>query len=111
MTDPIVYNITIHPGEDYQMDIVYADDDGTPVDMSGWGITAQLREFPEASDYIDFACQAESEKMTIAMSNQLTRSISYTFGYYDIFITSPAPEYVKTRLIGGKALIVPRITR
>lgn len=30
-TDPLVYDITIHAGADYQMDLLFEEDDGTPI--------------------------------------------------------------------------------
>lgn len=112
MKDDILrYEITIHPNEDYQMDIIYADDDELPVDMTGWTVEAQLREFPEAHDGLDFTCSADSEKITISMAHDLTEGIGYNYGYYDVYITSPEPDSIRTRLIGGKAYILPRSTR
>lgn len=112
MNDDILrYEITIHPDEDYAMDIIYADDDGVPVDLTGWTVEAQLREFPESQDYLAFACTADSEKISLTMAHDLTAGISYSYGYYDVFITSPEPESIKTRLIGGRAYILPRSTR
>ena len=30
-TDPLVYDITIHAGADYQLDLLFEEDDGTPI--------------------------------------------------------------------------------
>lgn len=110
MNETIKCDINIECDADYKADFQITEDDESIVhDMTGWGIEAQLREFPEATDYFDFTCTADENGFHISMDHTETAKIGYTLGCYDVFITDPYGN--KTKLIKGKAYIAPRATR
>ena len=109
MSEPIRYNITIFTRADYQIDFETTEDDDTPVSMEGWSAEAQLREFPEARDYIEFTAYADSTGFHMTMDKELTAKIPYTRGTYDLFIIDP--DDTRSKLAYGKAIIIPEVTR
>ena len=110
INEQILYNISVEPGADYDIDYIYAEDDETPVDMSGWVIESQLREFPEAKDYFSFSTSADENGIHLHMPYTTTLKIPYTRGYYDVFMTDP-DHNTRVKLISGRAFITPRATR
>lgn len=110
MKKPITFDITIKAGSDYKVDFSYEEDDGTVISVVGWGVEAQLREFPEAFDKHDFVCTADADGFHLTMSHEETAKIGYTRGVYDVFITAP-DNSVRDKLISGRAYIIPEVTK
>lgn len=110
MTEELIYNLTIKQGEDYSVDFSYTEDDETPVDMTGWGIEAVIRDFPEANDFIPFTCTADETGFHLKMSRDLTNELTYSRGYYDLFITDPDNDN-RVPLVSGRVSIIPRTSR
>lgn len=110
MNETIRFDITIDCGADYETDFQFTEDDeNTLIDMTGWSVEAQLREFPESRDCLDFTCSADTDGFHISMSGTDTAQIGYTLGFYDVFITDPYGN--RTKLVKGRAFITPRTTR
>lgn len=110
INEEIKYDISVKCGADFEMDCIYAEDDETPIDMSGWVIESQLREFPEARDYFTFTASADESGIHLFMPYTDTLKIPYTRGVYDIFMTSP-DNATRVKLISGRAFVEPRSTR
>ena len=153
------YNITIHAGTDYQIDLsLVADDDseitdygaliymdvlydgtGSEIDadneiympsgtdwsvvaetliyngseeiiVGNWHVEAQLREYPEASDYFDFNVWMDQEGYHLAIPNDITMQIPFSQGVYDVFVENTETG-IRSKLLYGDAQIVRRITR
>ena len=104
------YDLTIKQGEEYSVDFIYAQDDETPVDVTGWTIESHLRQYPHSADYFPFTCSADSTGFHMAMDDAITDQITFTKGVYDVFITDPEISK-RTPLIYGQATIIPRTTR
>ena len=105
-----VYDITIKAGADYTIDFTYAEDDETPIDLTGWTAEAQLRETDTAPDAVDFSCSVDSAGVHLELDHDETAALRYAVGCYDVFITDPGGTS-RTPLIRGQALIVPGVTR
>lgn len=101
--------LTIHNGADYQVDLIYAEDDETPVDLTGWEAEAQLRSFPQ--DYIayDFICSADQSGIHLSMDHEQTAAIPFAAGYWDCFITSP--DGIRDKLCRGEVTVIKDVTR
>ena len=105
----IKYDITIQAGSDYAIDFSYEEDDGTVIPVTGWGVEAHLREFPESNDNHVFAGTADAYGFHVTMDHTETSKISYTLGAYDVFIIPPCGG--REKLIYGKAHIIPEVAR
>jgi len=108
MSDVIVYDITIQKGGDYEIDFLTQEDDGTDISASGLTVVAQLREFPECNDYLSFTGTADGTGIHLSMGHDLTVTIGYTRGYYDVFLVDGS---AREKFARGRAKIIPEATR
>ena len=108
MSDVIEYNITIHKGSDYTIDFLTEEDDGTAIDVSGFTAEAQLREYPESNEYLDFTCTADATGFHLAMGHEDSAKIGYTRGYYDLFLSADGN---RDKFAQGKATVIPEVSR
>ncbi len=104
------YDLTILQGQDYSCDLIYAEDDETPVDVTGWTIQSYIRQFPEASDYFPFTCTADETGFHLTMAAAMTEKMTFSKGVYDVLLTDPDNEN-QTPLIYGQVSVKPRGTR
>lgn len=116
------YNITIHVGSKYELDITWRDENEVVVPMgSGSGYTARMqvrREQDEASEllldginttsgYIILANTAPNMKIRIPATVTATLEKS---GWFDVFVVPGTGEVDKKQLFEGKATRDPRVT-
>ncbi len=104
------FDLTIMQGQDYSIDLIYTEDDETPVDMTGWKIWSHIRQYPEASDYFPFTCSADGTGFHLSMPASTTGNITFSKGVYDVFIADPDNEN-HTPLIYGQVTVKPGGTR
>ena len=107
--ETLVYDITIKAGADYSIDFDYTDDDEVSVDVSGWTVESQIREFPEAITYIGFTGTADENGFHLAMDDQTTSRLHFARGVYDVFITDG--NGIRAKLIEGHVTVIPEVTR
>lgn len=105
----IVYDIMIHAGADYTIDFETFEDDDTSINVEDFSVVAQLREYPEAPDKIEFTCDADETGFHLSLSNSDTAKIPYTQGYYDMFVQNGTS--LRSKFAQGKAYIIPGVTR
>lgn len=85
--------------------------DGTDMDLTGKTITAQLREYAEAEDAIDFTVTVSDNIVTLSLTAVQTASITYKSGVYDIFIEDDDDPEDRQPLWQGTANIYTDVTR
>lgn len=109
--DPKQLDITIECGADFSLNAAIRNSEDALVDLTGCTVTAQLREYPEAYDYIGFTCthNGQGGQITVSMSHAITSKVGYSDGVYDVFISFPSGAVDK--VLWGKAEIIPAITR
>lgn len=103
--DPARYDITIHQGATYQIALQYKDSTGTPVNMSGYTLDAELWNRTGTIKLANFdtpwTVQASGMfklKLTSAVTSGITEQ-----GQYDLMITEPGGD--KYYLLQGTAYI------
>ena len=104
------HDIKIKQGGDYSIDFIYTDDDENPIDLTNWTIFSHIRQTPQSYDYFPFTCSADENGIHLSLSKELTDEITFSKGFYDVFITDPNNEK-RTPLIQGEVTIIPRSTR
>ncbi len=104
MSEAIVFNITIDAGEDYILEIEYEDNDNNVIDMRGWYVEAQLREFAEDCEAIDFVGIAGVSGVQLQLSHEQTEMIGYSHGKWDVFIIDP-DHNTRVQMARGDAYI------
>lgn len=105
MSTPATYDIIIHQGATFKLDLEYLDSNGNPVDMTGYGVDAQLwnrLNTDKIADF-DFAWKAQaSGAFRLVLSNTVTSGITEQ-GQYDILLTEPSGD--KYYLLEGIAYL------
>lgn len=110
MIDPAIYNITIHQGATFELNLQYKDGSGVPVNMSGCTIQAQLWNRTGTAKFANFSSTWLSQasgsfKLTLASS--VTSGITEQ-GQYDVLVTNALNE--KYYLLQGLAILDPGLT-
>ena len=103
--DPARYDITIHQGATYQLPLQYKDSAGTPVNMSGYTLEAELWNRTGTTKLANFdtpwTVQA-SGMFKLKLASAVTSGITEQ-GQYDLMITEPGGD--KYYLLQGTAYI------
>lgn len=102
MVDPGTFDITIHQGATFSLDLQYKDSAGNGVNMSGYSITSKIVNRTGGTDIATFTTtftdQAQG-KFNLKLSATTTQSIT-TEGLYDVLITEPGGD--KFYLLQGR---------
>lgn len=111
MEEDNLYNILIEAGADFVLPWYWYDENGNPVDLTDSTIEAQLRHFAEDPDFYEFVCTHNGlgGRISITLLNEITASIAWTSGVYDVFVTPAGGD--RTRVLHGNANIVPNVTK
>lgn len=110
MVEPGTYDIRIHQGATFSLDLQYKDANGTGVDMAGYSIEAKLANRLDTTDLATFTASWVDQnvgKFKIKLTATQTAAIT-TEGQYDILITEPGGD--KYYLLQGRAILDPGIT-
>jgi hypothetical protein len=94
-------NIVIDQGSDFSTEISVTDDNGDPVNLTGYSAAAQMRKHYTSATAISF----------VALSMNAATSSNVTAGryVYDCEITSSSN--VVSRLVEGIVTVTPQVTR
>ena len=110
MIEPGNYDITIHQGATFSLDIQYKDSLGNGVDMNGYIIEGKLvnrLNTAEIADFITTFSDQATGKFNIKLNASTTALITQEC-QYDIMITEPSGD--KYYLVQGRAFIDPGFT-
>lgn len=110
MIDPAVYNITIHQGATFELNLQYKDGTGVPVNMSGYTVAGQLWNKLGTSKLADFTHQwtvQASGSFKLRLPATVTSGITEQ-GQYDVMITEPGGD--KYYFLQGTAFLDPGLT-
>lgn len=92
--DPAKYDITIHQGATFALALQYKDSTGTPVNMSGYTVAAQLWNRLGTAKISDFTFSWTSQasgSFKIKLSSAVTSGITEQ-GQYDVLVTEPGGD-------------------
>jgi hypothetical protein len=108
--EPAHYDITIHQGATFEIALQYKDGTGTPVNMSGYTLEAELWNRTGTAKLSNFdtpwIVQASGSfklRLTSATTSGITEQ-----GQYDLMITEPSGD--KYYLLQGTAFLDPGLT-
>jgi len=86
------YPLNVYQGESWNMDIVYADDTGAVVDITGYTAEMTIRESPGGPALIDLTSGAGitivgvTGSIGVAMTSTQTAGLEIGSAYYDLAI-------------------------
>jgi hypothetical protein len=108
-----ISNIYIDQGTDFSTTITINDSNGSPLDLTSYTASAQLRKTYTSSIHVDFTSTFDSDrttgKITISMNNTLTSSLVSGIYVYDLVISDSLSEI--TRVLEGSVTISPSVTK
>jgi hypothetical protein len=108
--EPGTYDIKIHQGATFSLEVQYKDSAGNGVDMAGYAVEAKLANRLDTSDLATFTpswVDQSAGKFKIKLSASQTAGITVD-GQYDILITEPGGD--KYYLLQGQAILDRGIT-
>jgi len=94
MQEPAKYDITIHQGATFSLDVQYKDGDGVPVNMSGYTVEGQLWNRTASAKLADFvfAWTVQASGMfSMKIPSSVTSGITEQ-GTYDFLVTEPGGD-------------------
>lgn len=111
------YNITVEQGATFTLDLVYKDNVGTPIDLTGYTARMQIRRsYSATSPLATFTTEngrivLGTTDGTVSVTGEaaLTASIGVRNAVYDLELISPTG--VVTRLIRGSVSVSPEVTK
>lgn len=105
MVAPGSYDITIHQGATFQMQVAYKDPSGVPINMSGYTVEAQLWNRLGTAKLANFASSwtdQASGVFLLSLASNVTSGITEQ-GQYDVMVTEPSGN--KNYLLQGNAFV------
>ena len=114
-------NVIVDQGADWRRDIVLTDATGDTCNLSGYtSVSAYCgRDYNDsgatsmAATFIDSDNQEsddgdESGTIRIEMTETQTSALSWTSGYYDVYLTEPSGDRI--RILQGQMSVRPKVT-
>ncbi len=103
--DPARYDITIHQGATFNLPLQYTTNSGTPINMTGYSIEAELWNKTGTTKLADFSVPWTAQvsgmfrlRLTSAVTSGITEQ-----GQYDVMFTEPSGD--KYYILQGTAFI------
>ena len=103
--DPARYDITIHQGATFSLPLQYTTNSGTPINMTGYSIEAELWNRTGTTKLADFSVPWTAQasgmfrlRLTSAVTSGITEQ-----GQYDVMFTEPSGD--KYYILQGTAFI------
>lgn len=108
-----IANLYIDQGSDYTTTVTINDSAGSPLDLTNYTSTAQIRKTYSSSTSVDFTVTFDSDratgKITLSLTNSQTSAIKSGLYVYDVLISDINSK--KTRVVEGTANISPMVTQ
>jgi hypothetical protein len=76
----------------YDMDLQFEDDEGNPINLTGWTVASQLWNVDRTVKYLDFTVTYVDRlngQVKLSLTDVQTASLTVDKCYYDVLLTSP----------------------
>ena len=111
----ITCNLTCDKNTSFSKDVIWTDDTGVPVDLTGFHAFMQVREYPSRTLVLDLSdtttgitVDVGHSKIVIGLAPADTAAAKVGIHRYDLIAVSPSGE--KKKLIEGQFVINDTIT-
>lgn len=104
-------NIVIDQGSTFEVTFDLTDENGDPLNLTGYTVSSQLRKHYTSSNAVTFSCNTSGSNgnVTIALTANQTSSIINGRYVYDVELTNT--DGTISRIIEGIATVTPQVTR
>jgi hypothetical protein len=103
-------NILIDQGADFSTEISVTDDNGDPVNLTGYSAAAQMRRHYTSATAISFNATIDVTG-SVALSMNAATSANVTAGRYVYDCELTSSSNVVSRLVEGIVTVTPQVTR
>ena len=107
-----VSNLFIDQGSDFSALVTLRNQNGTPINLTGFTVASQFRKSPQSSSFTAFIVtifNAELGKIRLQLPASASTPLQAGRYLYDVEITSPIGE--RKRALEGIIVLSPEITR
>lgn len=105
-------NLVIDQGTDYSTVVNVTDDDGYPINLTGYTGRGQIRKHYTSSNAVSFAVSVsntEAGQLTLALTATQTSNMAAGRYVYDVEVVSSAN--IVSRIVEGIVTLTPEVTR
>jgi len=102
-------NFLIDQGTSFETSINLNDDDGNPIDLTGYTVAGQMRKAYSSQNYVAFTANLELGILNLALSSNATNNLAAGRYVYDVELTDQ--NGLVTRLLEGIITVTPQVTR
>lgn len=107
-----ISNLVVDQGTTFSSIITITNQDGTPMDLTGYSVKSQFRKSYQSSTAINFTASiydANAGEVRLQLAPADTTGVRAGRYLYDIELTSPSNE--KIRALEGLVILTPEITK
>lgn len=118
-----ILDLTLEQGSDFSKHFIYRVG-GNPLDLTGYTLQGQIRARPSAAEVLaTFSFAFDTPRSTggftmvlsAAASNAIPvgdeANLTLNRAYYDVLLVTPSPELKATRILQGRVVVSPGVTR
>jgi hypothetical protein len=110
---PIISDITINQGNDFEITVILLNNNREPMDLSGFDIVSQLkRNYSSSSAVIDFNCEksiVNTGEITLSLNRATTKEMKVgRYAYDTISINKDTGK--RTTVLSGVAFVIEGVT-
>jgi hypothetical protein len=102
-------NFLIDQGTTFETTINLNDDDGNPIDLTGYSIAGQMRKHYTSTNYVAFNANLALGELNLALAANTTDTLTPGRYVYDVELTDT--NGLITRLLEGIITVTPQVTR
>jgi hypothetical protein len=111
MSAVVSVNLVIHKGTDFEAEFNLTEDNGMPLDLTGYTGSAKIRKHPTAKKYNTFMVNFVDRvggKVKISMGSSITPNLSPGRNCYDLFLTDRIGKVIK--VVEGNVIVYNSVT-
>ena len=115
METPGTYDMTIYKGNDFEKLFSFKNADETVMDLTGYTIRSQVRDFPGRGETLlmEFTVEIPTPangEVTLKATDVQTGAVEPSKGYYDILLTNSNNNDFDTTYVKGEITFEPTNT-
>lgn len=108
-----VYDINLDAGSDYDLQLLWKDDQNTPIDLTDFSARMKIKEMYKPANYVDCTSYLNTNgtagTIDLHIPASITEKITFSVGAYDLEVFNDSGNVYK--LLRGKVYIVQEVTK
>ena len=103
---PATYNMTVQRRSDHNVDLIFKDNTGNPINLTGYTVAAQVYDESRSTKYADWTVAYTDRTngiIDISLTDTQTATFTPSILFYDVLLTEPGGS--KNYYLEGKLFI------